>query len=226
MDIINTTTVGAIESNALDISIDSLPYYDQEIEYEGMGAKVDKLIEQEMRKRPTSIKRDIKTSFPDIELFKYQRVEQGTPMTRIDLNRYRLEEPKDTSDIEEWIESINNSKSQASHQDLRSMNLELLLEYGSNAWRIHNFQLEQYLRHLEASLDRHKQKSFDLNRQRKAEQLEVGRQIEMLDNKWSELIGETIQLEVACSTLQHEISELKIYQEKLKKESESKKFTL
>lgn len=40
-------------------------------------------------------------------------------MTHIDLNRYRLEEPKDSDDVEEWIESINNSKSQASHQDLR-----------------------------------------------------------------------------------------------------------
>lgn len=53
------------------------------------------------------------------------------------------------------------------------MNLELLLEYGPNAWRIHNFQLEQYLRHLETSLDQHKQKNFDLNRQRKAEQVLV-----------------------------------------------------
>ena len=46
-------------------------------------------------------------------------------------------------------------------------------------------------------------------------QIQAGSQIEALENKWTELIGQTLQLEVACASLETEIQQLKQYEQQL-----------
>ena len=50
-------------------------------------------------------------------------------------------------------------------------NLELLQKYGANAWKLHNYQLEQELQQYQKTLEEYKQNIFDLNKQRKSEQV-------------------------------------------------------
>ncbi|CAI2175617.1 14584_t:CDS:2 [Funneliformis geosporum] len=208
-----------------DVLIDSLPYFDQEIDYEGMRAKVDKLVEQEMKKRPASFKRDQVLNFPaNFEFFKdspvltteYQRVQQGKPIAEMDTTRYKLAEPEDKEDQEDWKKAVDNSKAQLQHQNLRMFNLELLQKYGANAWRLHNYQLEHELQQYQMIMEEYKQNILDLNKQRKSEQLQAGNQIEALNNKWNEMIGQTLQVEVACASLEVEVQQLKSYEQQLK----------
>ncbi|CAB4486346.1 breast carcinoma amplified sequence 2 [Rhizophagus irregularis] len=208
-----------------DVLIDSLPYFDQEIDYEGMRAKVDKLVEQEMKKRPVGVKRDQALNFPaNFEFFKdspilateYQRVQLGKPIVEMDINRYKLAEPDNKEDQEAWEKAVNNSKAQLQHQNLRMFNLELLQKYGANAWRLHNYQLENELQQYQKTLEEYKQNILDLNIQRKAEQLQTGNKIEALNNKWTEMIGQTLQVEVACASLEVEVQQLKLYEKQLR----------
>ncbi|CAG8551569.1 13446_t:CDS:10, partial [Dentiscutata heterogama] len=187
-----------------DVLIDSLPYIDQEIDYEGMRAKVDKLVEQEMRKRPSQSKRDYASHFPsNFELFKespilaieYQRVQQGKPITEMDTSRYKLIEPDDKEDDELWKKAVDNSNAQLYHQNLRFFNLELLQKFGPNSWKLHNYQLEHELQQFQRTLEDYRQRVLELNKRRKAEQIQAGSQVEALENKWTELIGQTLQLE-------------------------------
>ncbi|CAG8528200.1 5366_t:CDS:2 [Diversispora eburnea] len=183
-----------------EVIIDSLPYIDREIDYGGVRAKVDKLVEQEMRKRPTGSKRK--------------------PIIEMDTNRYKLPDPEDKTDLESWKKAVDNSKSQLNHQNLRSYNLELLQKYGANAWRVHNFQLEHELQQYQKTLEEYKQNILELNKQRKSEQLQAGNQIENLELKWTEMIGKTLQVEVACASLETEIQQLKQYEQQLITQSE------
>ncbi|RIB02703.1 breast carcinoma amplified sequence 2-domain-containing protein [Gigaspora rosea] len=166
-----------------------------------MRAKVDKLVEQEMRKRPSQSKRDYASHFPsNFELFKespilgteYQRVQQGKPITEMDTSRYKLIEPDDKEDGRKQIQ-----------------------KFGANAWKLHNYQLEHELQQLQRTLEDYRQKILELNKQRKAEQIQAGSQIKALENKWTELIGQTLQLEMACASLETEIQQLKQYEQQL-----------
>ena len=54
------------------------------------------------------------------------------------------------------------------------MNLALLQQYGSNAWRIHNFLLEQTAKNLEKAVEDLKQLTVEVNRERGQTRSTVG----------------------------------------------------
>ena len=49
--------------------------------------------------------------------------------------------------------------------------MTLLQKYGANAWRIHNYQLEQQAKNMEKALDMLKELTVDVNRDRKNTQV-------------------------------------------------------
>lgn len=55
---------------------------------------------------------------------------------------WRYELPAPTSgqknDITAWQECVNNSMAQLEHQAVRIENLELMSQYGTNAWKVYN----------------------------------------------------------------------------------------
>lgn len=53
----------------------------------------------------------------------------------------------------------------------RLTNLELLQKYGSNAWRIHNFQLEATAKNYDKAVEDLKQLTVEVNRDRKNTQV-------------------------------------------------------
>ncbi|CAG8619814.1 6091_t:CDS:2 [Ambispora gerdemannii] len=214
-----------------NVVVDSLPYIDNEINYEGMREQVDKLVEQERRKRT---KKDPPNFPATIELFKdspmlaaeLQRVQLGKPMEQIDTNRYKLEPPQDSSNVESWKKAADNSKAQLEQQNLRLLNMELLHKYGANAWRLHNFQLEQELKQLQGTLEQYKQEILEVNKERKAEQLQAGKRLEMLESSWSDLVGKTLQVQFACDSLEKEVENLRQVEQQLKTELGIEKLAL
>ncbi|KAG2186156.1 hypothetical protein INT43_002594 [Umbelopsis isabellina] len=201
---------------------DSLPYVDRQLELEGMKEKVDLLIEQEMRR----ISRKDRVQLPkDITLFKddpvlsseWARTSKQKPMATLDISRYDVAPPagKDKQSVEAWQAAVDNSKAQLESQTLRLFNLELLQKYGSNAWKVHNFQLEGQLKQLKYNVEEKKKEISELNKQRKFEQTEGGTTLRNLESKWSDLVSQTLQVEVACAALENELEELKRYENSL-----------
>ena len=113
------------------------------------------------------------------------RVESHQPLPPLDTARYQLVGPSSTQATEEdWDAAVKNAHAQLEHQRLRYVlgtcpyhrpiltprrqtNLALLQNYGSNAWRIHNFQLESTAKLLDKTVEGLKQLTVEVNRDRK-----------------------------------------------------------
>lgn len=97
-------------------------------------------------------------------------------------------------------------------------NIELLKKYGSNAWRLSNFQQEQNIRLLSEQLDLVKAETSEINRLRQKNHLEAGGKLATLNKRWTELISRGLQLEVANITTSQEVDMLKSKKRKLETE--------
>jgi len=120
------------------------------------------------------------------------RVGARKPLTAIDSSRYQLSSSSVTpSSEEDWKAALNNAHAQLEHQRIRYRslfvlissnclslfvhsrhnNLALLQQYGSNAWRTHNYLLEADVEKAENMLEELKEQTTNLNRDRKNTQV-------------------------------------------------------
>ncbi|KAI8377400.1 Pre-mRNA-splicing factor SPF27 [Radiomyces spectabilis] len=218
------STVTAQTAIQTDSDIDALPYVDREIDEGDMKATVDRLIEQEMRR----MKKKDRSSLPmQVELFQnneslsqeWQRVSKKEPLDALDTTRYELQGPTDdkADDVQAWQAAVDNTKAQLESQANSMFNLELLQKYGANAWRVHNYQMENYLKHIKKATEEYRSQIREINRQRKADQMQAAGSLRSLENKWSDLISQNLQVDIACSALENEVAELRRYKASLDK---------
>ena len=99
-----------------------------------------------------------------------EQASQGKNTTAIDTNRFRLEAPS-TSSLESWTSAIDNAQAQLEHQQNRMINLELVNKFGSNSWKIHNYQLEHAKNLIKTQADEIRAKITFLNKSRKLDQV-------------------------------------------------------
>ncbi|KAG2350643.1 breast carcinoma amplified sequence 2, partial [Suillus weaverae] len=193
---------------------DSLPYYDNDLEQNPI---LKEKVERELAREPKPPQTLHPRVPPPIELFKDQpglaaelaRVESHQPLVPLDTIRYQLPAPTSTPGTdEEWQQALKNAQSQLEHQRIRHTNLALLQTYGPNAWRIHNYLLEATAKQAEAALEELKQRTTDVNRERKNSQTRFGNQLTTLENKWTELISSILQIEMANVALDAEVDRL------------------
>ncbi|OZJ04578.1 hypothetical protein BZG36_02777 [Bifiguratus adelaidae] len=196
--------------------VDALPYIDKEIDDDGARDAVDKLIEAELRRTPRREPEHPKTIplFDKDPMLKedWKRVQQRKPLSALDNERYSLPGPINDKDPESCRESVENTKSQLEHQTLRLLNLELLSKFGANSWRLHNYQQEYQLAQLQKQVETYKEKVLEINRQRRFDQTQAGNTLSSLENKWTNLISSTLQVEIACASLEEELHELRAYE--------------
>jgi pre-mRNA-splicing factor SPF27 len=93
--------------------------------------------------------------------------EEGQKMQGIETDRFKLSAPKDG----DWKSAADNAKSQLEYQLDRSINLELMSKFGSNQWKIANWQLEQASKEIQDEIEDIKEKIQSINRSRKDEQV-------------------------------------------------------
>lgn len=118
------------------------------------------------------------------------RVESHHTLPPLDTIRYQLPAPTSTPGTdEEWQAALKNAHAQLEHQRIRCAspsqvfthvltmfppshtNLALLQTYGPNAWRIHNYLMEETAKQFEKALEDLKQLTVDVNRERKNAQV-------------------------------------------------------
>ncbi|KAK7058290.1 hypothetical protein VNI00_001921 [Paramarasmius palmivorus] len=184
---------------------DSLPYYDNDLErFPHLKEKVERELAREP-KPPSALHPRVPPSY---ELFtnnpllkaELERVESHQPFPSLDSLRYQLPAPTSTPGTEEeWKAALDNARAQLEHQKIRQTNLTLLQTYGSNAWRIHNYLLEENAKNIEKSLEELNQLTTETK---------LGSQLTSLETRWTELISGVLQIEMASVALDAEIDRL------------------
>ncbi|XP_019854314.1 PREDICTED: pre-mRNA-splicing factor SPF27-like isoform X2 [Amphimedon queenslandica] len=183
-----------------DSLVDALPYIDKEYDDPGLKDAALQLIDEETKRyRPTKNYIDYlpvpRESFESPLLkIEMDRLASRQPMETLSMKRYELPQPSaaQKNDVGAWQDSVSNSCAQLEHQNERIVNLELLSQYGSNEWRLHNENQVQ-----------------EVNWQRKTEQTNVGTQLEELNNHWMTLVYRNFEIERECLKVQRENEFLK-----------------
>lgn len=208
--------------HAVDLaSTDALPYFDRDLELQpGLRSRVDALIAEEQALTPPIDPSSSTRLPPAYELFsrrpdlraELERVSSGQPSSHpLDTHRYTLPSPPDgdSAPISAWQSAIDSAHAQLGHMDVRLKNIELLKKYGSNSWRLSNFQQEQNIRAVSEQLEKVKAETNEVNRLRQKDHVEVGGKLATLEKRWTELISRGLQLEVANVTTREEVEVLR-----------------
>lgn len=95
----------------------------------------------------------------------YERVARGERLPPMDVRRFELEPPglAERNKPEAWKSALENAEAQLEHQSLRLLNLELMLKYAPNAWRMHGQNLEATDARLQGLLDQCKVRHWVLH---------------------------------------------------------------
>ncbi|KAK3580907.1 hypothetical protein CHS0354_008197 [Potamilus streckersoni] len=199
-----------------EVVVDALPYYDQGYDETGVREAALALVEEETRRyRPTKNYLEYLPA-PNYNAFEtemikaeFERLQARLPMDMLSMKRYELPAPPagKMTDVASWMESVENSQAQLEHQALRILNLELISEYGANAWKTYNDTLVKMVEQCQKQLQELKKKIQEINWQRKNEQTQAGGQLKELEAKWVGLVSKNYEIERACVELERELAE-------------------
>jgi pre-mRNA-splicing factor SPF27 len=187
------------------------------------------MVEEECRRyRPTKNYLEhlpaLSTTAFETDLLKndYERLQNHLPMESMSMKRYELPPPPNNklSEISAWGESVDNSMAQLEHQSLRSLNLELMIEYGCESWKAYLEIITSMLAKAQERLQELKKEIQDVNWQRKKKQTDGGEKLKGLEEKWVTLVSKNYEIEQACVKMEEFIAARKA--EQLQWEAERK----
>nr|XP_002128040.1 pre-mRNA-splicing factor SPF27 [Ciona intestinalis] len=194
-----------------EVTVDALPYFDKGYDDPGVREAATAMVEEETRRyRPTRnylnflAPPNIHAFETDIMKNEFERLEARQPMELLSMRRYDLPIPPSgqRNDITAWEECVKNSHAQLQHQDVRIENLNLMLEHGSNAWRLYNEQLVAMLQDAQKQLQSIKKDIQDVNWERKSEQTKAGEKLRTLEANWVNLVSKNYEIEEAIFHLE------------------------
>ncbi|TPX72778.1 hypothetical protein SpCBS45565_g00369 [Spizellomyces sp. 'palustris'] len=184
-------------SESLDVHLDSLPYIDGEISPE-LSDQIASLVSHP----PPS------TLHPSLVPTPYDTPPEAPPKIQtFDTTRLRLDTPSEST-VEAYKLAVENACAQLEHQNTRMVNLELVHTFGSNAWKLHCFQLEYLKKKVDVQVEQIKKEVLEVNRERKMGQMKTGQTLQTLTYKYSQLLNQTIQVDSATRQLQQEVDHL------------------
>jgi len=204
--------------------IDALPYYDKQVDDPAARSAAKALIDAELRRTPRPAADDPRLG-RDVEVFPHSKSladllskYPNEPIRGIDPSKYSLPQPSENATLEELVEAEKRGRISEGHMALRLENADLLSTYAPNAWLVRNYQLGAELKELEALLATMKERVTEVNRSRRAAQEAVGEHLGRLEGRWQDLVGSTVQLEMACVAMEGEVRALRRKEEELRAE--------
>lgn len=207
--------------------VDALPYIDHGYSEPGVREAALALVDEEMRRyRPT---KNYLQHLPAVDTSRlltplisaeFQRLSVRQPMDVLSMRRYELPTPPSAklTDISAWNECVDNSWAQLQQQNTRLDNLQLLMEFGSEAWREHNKLTSAALADWQKRLAHVKHQVQQVNWTRKQAQLAAGDQLQQLEASWVQLVGKNYDIEQACARLEAQVWKLRGELEEAKKQ--------
>jgi len=148
----------------------------------------------------------------------FDRLQARQPMETLSMKRYELPTPPagKMTDVAAWNECVDNSLAQLEHQRTRTLNLELMLEYGGESWKVYNEVLVDLLNKVQAQLSEVKKEIQEVNWTRKNQQSMVGDKLKNLESDWVGLVSKNYEIEQALINMEAEYEILKNQHEKSK----------
>lgn len=199
---------------AYEVTVDALPYYDKGYNEPGVREAAESMVEEETRRyRPTKNYLEYLQT-PNYHAFEteiikneFERLAARQPMELLSMKRYELPIPPSgqKNDVTAWEECVKNSMAQLEHQSVRIQNLELMLEYGCNGWKVHIEYLVEMLQDAQKKLQNVKKHIQEVNWARKNEQIHAGEKLHQLEGDWVNLVSKNYEIEEAILKLQGEI---------------------
>jgi len=206
------------ETAVEEVVVDALPYIDHGYEEPGVREAALAMVEEETRRyRPT---RNYLEHLPALNLSsfesdlmrtEFERLAGRQPMDTLSMKRYELPTPPagKMTDVQAWTECVDNSMAQLEHQKTRIMNLDLMLDYGAESWRLYNEVLQDMLGRLQAQLSDVKKSIQEVNWSRKNQQTQVGDRLKQLETSWVGLVSKNYEIEQALINMEYEFNYLK-----------------
>merc|ERR1712098_377798 len=101
----------------------------------------------------------------DLMRTEFERLAGRQPMDTLSMKRYELPTPPagKMTDVQAWTECVDNSMAQLEHQRTRITNLELMSEFGTEAWKIYNEVLQRMAESSQRQLKDLKKQLQDVN---------------------------------------------------------------
>ncbi|KAL2726615.1 pre-mRNA-splicing factor SPF27 [Vespula squamosa] len=143
----------------------------------------------------------------DVMKHEFERMQNRLPMEVLSMKRYELPPPPPgkMNDLTAWNESVENSSAQLEHQATRICNLELMMEYGCEAWKSYLEILVQLVSQGQRQLQTLRKKIQEVNWQRKSMQTQGGEKLRALEAQWVGLVSKNYEIEQACVHIEEEI---------------------
>lgn len=145
----------------------------------------------------------------------FERMQNRLPTEVLSMKRYELPPPTSgkLNDLAAWNESVQNSSAQLEHQATRICNLELMMEYGCEAWKSYLEVLVQLVGQGQKQLQVLRKMIQEINWQRKSMQTQGGDKLRALEAQWVGLVSKNYEIEQACVHLEEEIQKIMISKE-------------
>ncbi|CAF9928347.1 hypothetical protein IMSHALPRED_007444 [Imshaugia aleurites] len=140
------------------------------------------------------------TTFSPLIQSELDRIAAKKPLTAIDLNRYEANTETTTPDASALKAAYTNS----SYLTLRLQALELLEQFGKNAWLVANDQLESILREVERELVETREAMTEVNRERKRAQEGRRGELEGGERAWREGVGGLVEVQIATGEVEEQ----------------------
>ncbi|XP_046996627.1 pre-mRNA-splicing factor SPF27 [Schistocerca americana] len=201
-----------------EVVVDALPYIDQGYDEPGVREAALAMVEEETRRyRPT---KNYLEHLPPLNLTafeteimrnEFERMQQRLPMDVLSMKRYELPPPPagKMTDIAAWTECVENSMAQLEHQATRICNLELMVEYGCEAWKAYLETLVQLVTQAQKQLQSMRKQIQEINWQRKNMQTQGGEKLRQLEAQWVGLVSKNYEIEQACAQLEKEVEKVR-----------------
>lgn len=197
--------------------VDALPYIDTQLGAAEVAQQVKALIEEEMTQFEP---RDYLASLPAPELpflnssnmqEEFSRVSVRQPLGAIDQKKYEIERPEGEAaeDEESWKKIASTAQMNLEYTRIKSLNLELLEQWGKKAWIAHNMLIRGAEKVLGKEATEIRASREEVNKKRKLDQVSCGNDLRKLMRELEQYQQDNSQVEQAVRGLESDLKRLR-----------------